>query len=128
MTPTPETSELINAQVDAADAFLQRFNQVCDITTRKLFPRLLAVLDASDVRHPFITVLDRLDGLGVIADPAWWVDLNAIRNRLIHEYAMSLEERASELSIAWVAALRLVEEIDTIRNRPNLITSMGEAR
>lgn len=99
----------------ATDAFLQRFQQVTDLVLRKLFPRLLAVLENSDVRHPFGAVLDRLDGYEVLADVPWWLDLNEIRNRLIHEYAMTVEQRATEIGRAWAAAAMLRAEVVRLR-------------
>lgn len=99
----------------ATDAFLQRFQQVTDLALRKLFPRLLAVLESSDMRHPLGVVLDRLDGYEILADVPWWLELNETRNRLIHEYAMGLEIRAAELANAWAAADRLRIELRRIR-------------
>lgn len=104
----------------ATDAFLQRFQQVTDLALRKLFPRILAVLEASDMRYPFGAVLDRLDGYEVLSDVAWWIELNAIRNRLIHEYAMSDEDRAAELARAWQAAGHLRAELRRIREDEDL--------
>lgn len=95
----------------ATDAFLQRFQQVTDLALRKLFPRLLAVLEASDTRHPFATALDRLDGYEAIADVPWWIVLNELRNRLIHEYAMNPDDRHRELVSAFQAARRLHAEL-----------------
>lgn len=99
----------------ATDAFLQRFQQVADLTMRKLFPRLLAVLESSDALHPFGVVLDRLDGYEVLSDVPWWIELNEVRNRLTHEYAMPADQRAAELAAAWQAALRLFAEVVRIR-------------
>ncbi len=100
----------------ATDAFLQRFQQVTDLALRKLFPRLLAVLENSDVRHPFAAVFDRLDGYDILSDVPWWIALNEIRNRLIHEYAMEREQRAGEIERAWDAAARLHAELIRIRD------------
>lgn len=106
----------------ATDAFLQRFQQVTDLALRKLFPRLLAVVEDSDIRHPFGTVLDRLDGYGILSDVAWWIELNEIRNRLIHEYAMAADQRRTEIGLAWKAAARLRKEIERIAEDPTLRT------
>lgn len=99
----------------ATDAFLQRFQQLTDLALRKLYPRILSVLEQSDVRHPFAAVLDRLDGYEVLSDVSWWIALNETRNRLIHEYAMSAEDRAKEIAQAWTAAQRLHAELTRIR-------------
>ena len=68
------------------------------------------------MRHPFGAVFDRLDGYEILSDVAWWIELNEIRNRLIHEYAMANDERTDELIRAWRAAGRLHAEILRIRN------------
>ena len=99
----------------ATDAFLQRFQQVTDLVLRKLFPRLLAVSESSDMRHGFGAVLDHLDGYEVIADVPWWIELNETRNRLIQDYAMSVEDRAAEIGKAWIPAIKLRAEVDRIR-------------
>ncbi len=110
----------------AVDAFLQRFQQVTNIVLRKLFPRLLAVLEADDAKRAFGAMLDRLDGYAIIDDVGWWTELNAIRNRLIHEYAMVADARADELRFAWTAAAQLVTKIDLIRNHPALNVENGQ--
>jgi hypothetical protein len=103
------------AHQQAVDAFLQRFQQATDLTLRKLLPRVLSALEASDARHPFATVLDHLDGYERIDDVSWWVELNDIRNRLTHEYAMTFDVRAAELDLAWASATRLVAEVERLR-------------
>lgn len=123
--PDPERPEQTDEQVDAVDAFLQRFQQTADLTLRKLFPRLLAVLEASDTKRAFASVLDRLDGYEVIDDVAWWTELNSIRNRLIHEYAMEPTARAIELARSWSAAGELVRRLDVLRDRTDLSGSRG---
>lgn len=100
----------------ATDAFLQRFQQVADLTLRKLFPRMVAVLEQSDTRLPFGTVLDRLDGYEVIDDVPGWLALNDLRNRLVHEYAMTDEDRTRELSNALSAAERLADALTRLRD------------
>lgn len=99
----------------ATDAFLQRFQQFTDLALRKLMPRLLAVLEDSDTRHPFGAVFDRLDGYEILSDVPWWIKLNEVRNRLIHEYAMGLDERTAEMARAWSAAAQLCNELTRIR-------------
>lgn len=115
----PET-EKSDYDLLATDAFLQRFQQLTDLALRKLFPRMLAVLEQSDVRHPFAAVFDRLDGYEVLSDVSWWVALNETRNRLIHEYAMSADDRAGEIARAWTAAGRLHAELIRIREDRDL--------
>lgn len=111
----------------ATDAFLQRFQQVADLALRKLFPQLLAALESSDARHPFGAVLDRLDGYEILSDVPWWLALNEIRNRLIHEYAMTPPERAEEIGLAWIAAGRLHAELTRIKNNSDIVKGLFSA-
>ncbi len=99
----------------AIDAFLQRFQQVVDLTLRKLFPKLLAALELREERVALRPVLDRLEREGLIESADWWSELNELRNRLVHEYAMSPEQRAIELNTAWRYAPELVEQLAAIR-------------
>jgi len=105
----------------ATDAFLQRFQQLTDLTLRKLFPRLLGALEGSDMRHPLGAMLDRLDGYEILADVPWWLALNDLRNRLIHEDAMSVDERAEEMARAWQSALRLRDELIRIKEDRDVV-------
>ncbi|HEV2569164.1 MAG TPA: HepT-like ribonuclease domain-containing protein [Sphingomonas sp.] len=97
------------------DAFLQRFQQVVDLTLRKLFPKLVAALELREERVALRPVLDRLEREGLIESADWWSELNELRNRLVHEYAMAPDQRAAELNKAWSYAHGLLEQLEAIR-------------
>lgn len=113
--PLEPTSFDDEAALLAIDAFLQRFQQVVDLTLRKLFPKLVAALKLREERVALRPVLDRLEREGLIESADWCSELNELRNRLVHEYAMSPEQRATELNTAWRYAPKLVEQLASIR-------------
>jgi hypothetical protein len=104
-------SELIKT----LDAFLKRFEQTADHLLRKLFPLTIAAADASREVLPFRDVLDRLHRFSLIDEPATWVSLNELRNRLVHDYALDNEELAADLSAAWHLSPMLLQQVSTLR-------------
>ena len=97
------------------DAFLQRFEQTADHILRKLHPRLLSAIDAEIVAIPFFDILDRLHRLDIIDNPIEWVDLNRLRNRLVHEYSLTPTELSADLNAAWAAAPMLIKHVNRVR-------------
>lgn len=113
---TPETVR--SGRADAAraqDAFLQRFQQAGDHMLRKLFPRTVASLQGSADFLPIIDTLDVLHRAGLIDDPAIWGTLIDLRNRLIHDYALTDVELADDLNTAWSLAPVLIDQVARIR-------------
>ena len=86
------------ATAQALDAFLKRFEQTCDHILRKLFPALVASVEIEYLVRPFLDVLDRLHRFGVIDDPATWIRMIELRNRLVHDYALDANTLAEELT------------------------------
>lgn len=115
----PVTAETLgNGDVDglrARDAFLQRFQQTSDHLLRKLFPRLLAAMEASAEPMPFVDVLEHLHRFGLVDDPLDWATLSELRNRLIHDYAMERAELAQDLNLAWTMSPAILAQIARIR-------------
>lgn len=85
----------------ALDAFLQRFQQVYDILARKLMPAMHAYLVADARPRSFRDTLDAFERLELIDSADRWEELNELRNRLIHEYALDDATRAQELNAAF---------------------------
>lgn len=85
----------------AVDAYLQRFQQVYDILARKLMPAMHALLVADARQRSFRDTLDAFERLALIDSADHWEELNELRNRLIHEYALDDVTRANELNEAF---------------------------
>lgn len=99
----------------ALDAFLKRFEQSLDHLLRKTFPLMIAAADARRESLPFRDVLDRLHRFSLIDDPATWVSLNELRNRLVHDYALDRDELATDLSAAWEASSMILQQVSLLR-------------
>ena len=109
---------LMDGNVDAQrvrDAFLQRFQQASDLLLRKLFPRLLAVIEASPEPVPFVDVLERLHRFGLLDEPHDWATLNELRNRLVHDYVLDRDELAEDFNLAWAMSDAVLGQIDRLR-------------
>ena len=57
----------------------------------------------------------------------WWLALNEIRNRLIHEYAMTPTELTEEIGLAWIAAGKLHAELTRIKNNSDIVKGLFSA-
>ena len=88
----------------ALDAFLKRFQQVYDILARKVMPAMHLFLTADVRPRSFRDTLDAFERLELIDSADRWEELNELRNRLIHEYALDDLTRAHELNAAFAAA------------------------
>lgn len=108
-----DAAQLRDRQIATSlDAFLKRFEQTCDHVLRKLFPALVAAVELEYVVRPLRDVLDALHRFGVIDDPATWIQMIDLRNRLVHEYALDVATLAAELSVAWTCAPALITQIE----------------
>lgn len=101
----------------AADAFVQRFEQLFEITLRRLFPATARVADVGDRADGLRELLDRLEKLGFIADAPKWVRRKDLRDRLVHEYPDDPRERAADLLSALDEAGVVVAELAQFRER-----------
>lgn len=105
-------TSVLTVDAKAIDAFLQRYQQVADLLLRKLFPRVLAVIEQRGEQLRFRDMLDALERYRVIDSADEWSDIAEQRNRLVHEYAMEAPARAHELNGAWASAPLLIAGVD----------------
>lgn len=113
--PVAASSVRDRRTAESLDAFLKRFEQTTDHILRRLFPALVAAAEIEYLVRPLLDVLDQLHRLGVIDDPATWVRMIDLRNRLVHDYALDAALLAGELNAAWGAAPMLIVQIATAR-------------
>ena len=82
-----ESLETDVARAEMLDAFVARFGRLQDTLGDKLLP---ALLRASQERiGPQLDNLLRAEKLGWIDSAERWIELRALRNRLVHEYVSS---------------------------------------
>ena len=101
--------------IRAADAFLQRFEQLFEVTLRRLFPAVIRIVDIGDRADGLLNTLIRLEKLGYITDAAAWVRRKELRDRLVHEYPDDLAERALDLTAALIEAAEMLAELAGVR-------------
>jgi hypothetical protein len=80
------------------DAFIQRFQQLVEQMIRRLYPALYRRLEA-DHAPPLVTLLAYLEGNGLIDSEQRWATIIDLRNKLVHEYPLTEEERAAALHV-----------------------------
>lgn len=83
--------------------FLRLFEQLHQLTERKLFRGLLLLagedIDALSVRN----MIDRLEKIGAIADAETWRLLGKVRNSLAHDYPTNAALHAERVNEAFAA-------------------------
>jgi hypothetical protein len=113
MVVDPENHEAAKA----ADAFIQRFEQLFETALRRLFPATLRVIDIGDRSEGLLEMVNRLERLEFIADAARWLAWKELRDRLIHEYPDEPVDRARDLTDALEAAQQILIELTGFRDR-----------
>ena len=86
----------------ASIALLKRFEQLQDQTAR--LARLAIELELE--RTDRVTVRDLANAMerrGIVGDADRWVDLNNLRNQLVHEYPVATRERVDRVNECWAA-------------------------
>lgn len=98
----------------ASIALLKRFEQLQDQTAR--LARTAFELDLERVRG--VTVRDIANGMEkrlVVDDADDWVDLNNLRNQLVHEYPVGDREQVERVNECWAAMPKLVAIHERLR-------------
>lgn len=86
----------------ASIALLKRFEQLQDQTAR--LGRAALEIDGQLVSR--MTVRDVANGMEkrlIVEDADEWVDLNALRNQLVHEYPVGHREQVDRVNECWAA-------------------------
>ncbi len=101
----------------AADAFLQRFEQMFEMLLRRVFPATLRLVDVADDGEGLLNTLNRLEGLGYLPDAKEWLLRRELRDRLIHEYPDDPAARAADLQAAIAGGRAILTELNHFRGR-----------
>ena len=116
--------QALSSDERAADAFLQRFEQMFEILLRRVFPATVRVVDVAESGEGLLNILNRLEGLRYIDNAHVWVLRKELRDRLIHEYPDEPAERAADLRAAIDGGRAMLGELEQFRDR--LATVPGE--
>lgn len=98
----------------ASAALLKRIEQLQDVLSR-LFRTTLIAQDV-DISNLYARdIANRMEKSGAIADAEAWMSLVKLRNRLVHEYPLTIAEQRDRVSEAMNAAPTLRAILDTLR-------------
>jgi hypothetical protein len=82
-------------------ALLRMFEQLFDLTSRKLFRGVLALSGESFVALSAQNQFRRIEALGGIDSADRWIELAATRNILVHDYPVNPVAQAARANRAW---------------------------
>ena len=82
-------------------AFLRMFEQLYDLTARKLFRGLLTMSGETIAGLSAQNQFRRVEALGGIADADRWIEIGATRNILVHDYPTDPVARSGRANRAW---------------------------
>lgn len=82
-------------------ALLRMFEQLYDLTSRKLFRGFLFLSGETIAGLSAQNQFRRIEALGGIASADRWIEIGATRNILVHDYPTNVTARAQRANQAW---------------------------
>lgn len=89
-------------------ALLRMFEQLYDLVGRKLLRGYLVLSGEDAAALSALSVARRVEKLGALHSTEEWIELGATRNRLVHDYPVSLRRQADVSNAAWQDIDRLL--------------------
>ncbi|MFM9979214.1 MAG: hypothetical protein ACKVOP_14360 [Sphingomonadaceae bacterium] len=93
----------------ATDAFVQRFQQVLEHITHRLFPAIYRSETVGDRPPGLRALLIYLHEAGLIAEPRDWERRIELRNQLVHEYPIEEEDRVAAIAAMLVESRLMID-------------------
>ncbi|GGA53909.1 hypothetical protein [Sphingomonas psychrolutea] len=91
-------------------ALLRMFEQLYDLTSRKLFRGYLVLSGETVVGLSARNQFRRVEALGGIASADRWLEISATRNILVHDYPTNVAARAQRANRAWADLPDLISQ------------------
>ena len=110
----PSLRSLAIEDWDTLYAFQMKFLLLQDLANRRLVRGFLAMAGEEIGGLSLRQTIDRAADLGVIADRDDWLQLTAVRNLLVHEYPVDLDQFAIRLDDAWSRCERLITNVQKL--------------
>ena len=108
-----DAEEQDDALSETLDAFVQRYQQLVEHMTHRLYPAIFRLAQAGE-RPPFLgTLLTDFEGRGLLASADAWKARMELRNRLVHEYPLDPVDRAAALRGAIEQSLTMLDDVRT---------------
>ncbi|QQV77228.1 hypothetical protein H5J25_18260 [Sphingomonas aliaeris] len=98
----------------ALDAFVQRFQQVHEHMTHRLYPAFYRVATAGDRPPALRDLFVWLERFKFFDSGLVWVERTELRNRLIHEYPLDAADRILDLQAAVELSSAMMAEFDRV--------------
>ena len=108
-------------KAERMEAFISRFGRMQDTIADKLLPRWLQAL--AEKPGSQIEVLNRAEKLGLLDSTENWLEVRALRNRLVHEYMRDPVVFADDLNLGRQFSHTLVKTYQ--RMRQDAVERMG---
>ena len=96
------------------DAFVQRYQQVVEHVTHRLFGAIYRAEEFGDRPPPLTRLFKYLDGISALDTTEQWRVYLEIRNRLVHEYPLDAVDRAQALREAAAASHAILTDVDIL--------------
>lgn len=98
----------------ALDAFVQRFQQVHEHMTHRLYPAIYRLATVGDRPPPPTDLFRWAAEFGFLESGRVWVERTELRNRLTHEYPVDASDRAIDLQAAVEQSAAMLSELDLV--------------
>jgi uncharacterized coiled-coil protein SlyX len=85
--------------IEHIDQLVYRFTKMQDSMGMRLLPSLYSYVEADDSPKPFLTILMRLEQLGILTSAELWQFFRNLRNNLAHDYPESIEQTVDTLNV-----------------------------
>jgi hypothetical protein len=101
--------------IEHLDQLIYRFTRLQDSMGTRLLPALYAYVEQNDAPTPFLSILDRLEKLGILTSAADWQFFRNLRNNLAHDYPGSLAQSVATLNTLYLDVPKLVAMFGAVR-------------
>lgn len=108
--------KLGDEQVAVVDQFVGRFARLQDAMGAKLLPMVLELTKEQGNLAAYLDKLNRLEKIGALPSVEEWLALREMRNSFAHDYPEDSALQAAILNRAFVAADKLVEILQHVKN------------
>lgn len=109
----------------AADAFIQRYQQLVEHMTHRLFPAIYRCLSVGDRAPPLRALLTMMEEEGATCEAKRWAQRMELRNQLVHEYPIDPADRTSTFGAAVNEASAMLEEFEVALSYISARTLLG---
>jgi len=126
----PDNKEQLREQlnepllIDVLESFSAKFSRMQDTIADKLLPIFLQT--AGEQIGTVIENLNRAEKLSLITDTQQWLIARGLRNKLVHEYIVDLQELLDAVELAREFVIELVNSYEAIQAYTSKLLKIAE--